>query len=533
MNDDLRPDLPVNDLRDGLRGVADHVAFTVPDLLPRARAARRRRRVVGTTATAAVVVAAVALMPPLFDTSRAVPAAPTSTPAPSGSPAPTSSPSGSPTPSPRFDRTGPATALPVTGEPGPVVAHEEIVARCQSQLTRSVAVFGPVPDDLRVARDRDYREGDVVRLVSDSGWDPAALCLVPEKGTEPPPLDLSLDRQPADPENDPYLMQVCSELYTRVDANTGARGYDTVDLRAGRPVAQSWRTGASEHSSLGDLRHLFVSLGEQTYRCGWAYQANGALRVLANDPLGARPTPPTLTAHVGDAFWDGTSATADLVVWGYLPRDVADVTFTGVGLGDSSVWWRDGDGIYLVIAQVAPTGTAESWAASGLTVTALDEDGTELESQPVTIGSAVAEPANLDGGSPPITADYTLGVGFGETDALSRTSEGQDFTAPADTPVHAVAAGIVLDAVDDPWFGTNVVIRHDNGDSTLYAHLSGSSVSPGDAVEAGQLIGTVGMTGRAFEPHLHLRYYGPGLTPGGSDASDPLAFLRSLGVEVG
>ena len=141
-------------------------------------------------------------------------------------------------------------------------------------------------------------------------------------------------------------------------------------------------------------------------------------------------------------------------------------------------------------------------------------------------------PASVTG-SLPITADYALGVGFGETDALSRTSEGQDFTAPADTPVHAVAAGIVLDAVDDPQFGINVVIRHDNGGSTLYAHLSESSVSPGDAVEAGQQIGTVGMTGRAFEPHLHLRYYGPGLTPGGSDASDPLAFLRSLDVEVG
>ena len=49
MNDDIRPDLPDDALRSSLRHAADDVAFAVPDLLPRARAARRRRRVVGTT----------------------------------------------------------------------------------------------------------------------------------------------------------------------------------------------------------------------------------------------------------------------------------------------------------------------------------------------------------------------------------------------------------------------------------------------------------------------------------------------------
>ncbi|MBK7820094.1 MAG: hypothetical protein IPJ61_03200 [Tessaracoccus sp.] len=48
------------------------------------------------------------------------------------------------------------------------------------------------------------------------------------------------------------------------------------------------------------------------------------------------------------------------------------------------------------------------------------------------------------------------------------------------------------------------------------------------------MIGHVGLTGRAFGPLLHLEYYESGVAPGDSaNASDPVAFLRSLGVEAG
>ena len=84
MNDDLRPDLPDDALRSSLRHAADDVAFAVPDLLPQARAARRGRRMRATVAGSGLVVAALLIIPPMFGPSRAVPAAPTLTPASDG-----------------------------------------------------------------------------------------------------------------------------------------------------------------------------------------------------------------------------------------------------------------------------------------------------------------------------------------------------------------------------------------------------------------------------------------------------------------
>jgi murein DD-endopeptidase MepM/ murein hydrolase activator NlpD len=64
-------------------------------------------------------------------------------------------------------------------------------------------------------------------------------------------------------------------------------------------------------------------------------------------------------------------------------------------------------------------------------------------------------------------------------------------------------------------FGNVVVIRHSNGLETLYGHLSQRSVNTGDIVEAGQLIGLGGSTGRSTGDHLHFetRYLGQPIDP--------------------
>lgn len=68
---------------------------------------------------------------------------------------------------------------------------------------------------------------------------------------------------------------------------------------------------------------------------------------------------------------------------------------------------------------------------------------------------------------------------------------------------------------NDGGFGNLVIIRHDNGLETFYAHLSGFIVQPNDEVKAGDPIGLGGNTGRSFGPHLHfeVRFYDAPLNP--------------------
>ncbi len=85
-----------------------------------------------------------------------------------------------------------------------------------------------------------------------------------------------------------------------------------------------------------------------------------------------------------------------------------------------------------------------------------------------------------------------------------------DIGAPANTPVYAAADGIVKVSLSGGYrggFGTYILIDHAPG-QTLYAHLNAALVSAGERVVKGQLIGRVGMTGRATGNHLHLELRG-------------------------
>jgi len=87
----------------------------------------------------------------------------------------------------------------------------------------------------------------------------------------------------------------------------------------------------------------------------------------------------------------------------------------------------------------------------------------------------------------------------------ARNHEGVDIAAPRGTSVYVAAEGLVLRTGYDPaGYGRFVEIRHPNGMSTLYGHLSRLDVASGDAVEAGARIGLVGSTGRSTGPHLHF-----------------------------
>lgn len=111
----------------------------------------------------------------------------------------------------------------------------------------------------------------------------------------------------------------------------------------------------------------------------------------------------------------------------------------------------------------------------------------------------------------------------------SGSHTGIDFHAASGTPVHAVGAGMVVEAGWGGAYGNNIVIRMHDGTYTQYGHLSSIGVSVGQTVTSDQRIALSGATGNVTGPHLHFEARtGPDY---GSDI-DPVAYLRSHGVHV-
>ena len=87
---------------------------------------------------------------------------------------------------------------------------------------------------------------------------------------------------------------------------------------------------------------------------------------------------------------------------------------------------------------------------------------------------------------------------------VSMKHNGFDIIAPSGEPVHAVADGVVKEVIKSrKGLGNVVVIDHENGYFTRYAHLADVSAVKGRKVKRGVKIGHVGVSGNSFAPHLH------------------------------
>ncbi|MEN9337906.1 MAG: hypothetical protein RIQ41_220 [Candidatus Parcubacteria bacterium] len=110
---------------------------------------------------------------------------------------------------------------------------------------------------------------------------------------------------------------------------------------------------------------------------------------------------------------------------------------------------------------------------------------------------------------------------FGNTPFASKNPQvynggghnGVDFSAKVGTPILAAANGVVVGTGDTDRacsgvsYGRWVLIRHNNGLTTLYAHLSVIQVSAGQSVSVGEKVGLSGNTGYSTGPHLHFTVY--------------------------
>jgi murein DD-endopeptidase MepM/ murein hydrolase activator NlpD len=165
--------------------------------------------------------------------------------------------------------------------------------------------------------------------------------------------------------------------------------------------------------------------------------------------------------------------------------------------------------------------------------TQLAEEAAIENAQQTILAAAGPAPTTL---SAPLAGP--ISQGFGPTDfaleppfafggvTYPHFHTGLDIAGPLDAPVHAAADGVVVIAgasTDSQGhlvgYGNYVVIAHGGKMVTLYGHLDGLLVHPGQAVHAGDVIGSVGSTGYSTGPHLHFEVRVGGFL------ADPMKYL--------
>jgi murein DD-endopeptidase MepM/ murein hydrolase activator NlpD len=107
-----------------------------------------------------------------------------------------------------------------------------------------------------------------------------------------------------------------------------------------------------------------------------------------------------------------------------------------------------------------------------------------------------------------------------------RHHNGVDLAAPENSHVRAILPGVVIFADTHGGYGKLVTVKHKNGYSSLYGHLSEIRVNPGERIKAGDIIGRVGTTGKVTGPHLHFEWRKNG------EPIDPLKVFPALAADA-
>lgn len=128
---------------------------------------------------------------------------------------------------------------------------------------------------------------------------------------------------------------------------------------------------------------------------------------------------------------------------------------------------------------------------------------------------------------PPVGGSITslVGMRIDPIDGTWRQHNGIDIAIPSGTPVKPVAPGVVVYSGSRSGYGNTVVVEHDNGVITLYAHNSRILVVQGQQVTPDSTLALSGSTGRSTGPHLHFEAWQSG-------TNITMAFLPDSGMTL-
>lgn len=173
----------------------------------------------------------------------------------------------------------------------------------------------------------------------------------------------------------------------------------------------------------------------------------------------------------------------------------------------------------------------EGWRAYGHPNGGTDPTSLHLDHVHISVyGDAAITPVAATGTwTNPLTGGYDTTSTFGDCGSLwAECHTGHDMATSVGVPVHAAAGGAVETAsnVGEDSYGNLVTIRHQGGVVTYYAHLDSIAVSPGDQVQPGQRIGTVGASGNVTGPHLHFE------TRVNDSPVDPVGFMAKRDIPL-
>ncbi|MFZ5470520.1 MAG: M23 family metallopeptidase, partial [Myxococcota bacterium] len=136
----------------------------------------------------------------------------------------------------------------------------------------------------------------------------------------------------------------------------------------------------------------------------------------------------------------------------------------------------------------------------------IDDPRTLAVGQELLIPKAPTTPAATESKPPSGTLSWPVrGVLYARFGKKGKEPhDGIDLAAPSGTPVQTAAEGKVLYAGEQKGYGLIAIVEHKEGLVTLYAHNRDLRVTTGQKVRPGQVIATVGESGRTSGPHLHF-----------------------------